>query len=209
MNKEIANALGGYFETLYDLNRDLITLCGLDIIDNAGQYEVFVKNVIQAVPRLVPYAYKKSDQKYIIVPHDGLLEFSEHISFLKDDYESILRHHYAFLENVKTIRNKFEHKMHGVQLVASGSVEGSVSFDMTYLTGDQKITLTAAEFIRFTKDINCLFSKIQKLIGAFAYENGKSDHRYYRRLIRYDFCDFNRIYESDILEIIGKAFFPF
>lgn len=39
MTVEISNALFGYFEALYDLNRNLIMLCGVDVIDNEGQYE--------------------------------------------------------------------------------------------------------------------------------------------------------------------------
>ena len=62
MTVETANALGGYFQALYDLNHDLITLCGMDIIDNSGQYEKYIKNVIQAVPRLVPYDYDKESK---------------------------------------------------------------------------------------------------------------------------------------------------
>lgn len=208
MTEEIVNALGGYFETLYNLNRDLITLCGVDVIDNSGQYEVIVKNVIQAVPRLVPYVYNKDVEKYVILPHDGLLEFVDHITFLKDDYESILENHYDFLKNVKIIRNKFEHKMHGARLMG-GSSGGLSSFDMTYLIGDREITLTATEIIRFTKDINTLFYKIQKLVNVFAYENGKAGYRYYRRLTRYNFCDFNKILDSEILKIVGKSLFPF
>lgn len=209
MTVETANALSGYFQTLYDLNHDLITLCGLDVIDNSGQYEKYIKNVIQAVPRLVPYDYDKKNQIYKINQRDGLLEFLDQIPFLLDDYESILQRHGEFLSKVKNIRNKFEHKMHGARLVAGGSVGGSVAFDMTYEVGDQKIELNAGEIIRFTKGINCTFSKIQKLIDAFAYENKKSDHPYYRRLIRYDFCDFNKIYDSEILGIVGKSLFPF
>ena len=57
MTSEITNALFGYFETLYDLNRNLITLCGVDVIDNSGQYERYIADIIQAIPRLVPYVY--------------------------------------------------------------------------------------------------------------------------------------------------------
>ena len=178
-------------------------------MDNTGHYEKYIKNVIQAVPRLVPYDYDKKNQIYKINRRDELLEFLDQIPFLLDDYESILQRHGEFLSKVKNIRNKFEHKMHGARLVAGGSVGGSVAFDMTYEVGVQKIELTAGEIIRFTKDINCTFSKIQKLIDAFAYENKKSNHPYYRRLIRYDFCDFNIIYDSDILGIVGKSLFPF
>ena len=33
MTVETTNELNGYFQTLYDLNRNLITLCGMDVID--------------------------------------------------------------------------------------------------------------------------------------------------------------------------------
>lgn len=33
MDTKIANALGGYFETLYDANVKLIKLCGINLLD--------------------------------------------------------------------------------------------------------------------------------------------------------------------------------
>jgi len=209
MTPKSINASSGYFETLYNLNRDLITLCGLDVIDNSGQYEVYIKNVLQAVPRLIPYVYDKGNEKYFIDSRDGLLEFSDQLPFLKDRYETILRDHLSFLAKVKKIRNKYEHKMHGARLVAGGSMSGRAAFDMTYEVGDQKIDLTANEFIRFTKDINSLFSDIQKEVDHFAFEVDESNHPYYRRLLRYDFRDFNKLYENPMLHLFGKALFPF
>ena len=209
MTQEIANALIGYFETLYYMNRDLITLCGLDVMDNSGQYESIIKNVIQAVPRLVPYVFSKTEQKYSIDLHDGLLEYSDNLPFLKEEYEEILRHHISVLSDIKIIRNKLEHKMHGVKLVAGGSISNTVDFDMTYMVEEKEITLTAGDIIRLTKDINCIFATVQKAVNVYAIEKRKSDHLYYRRLLRYDFEDFNRIYDSDILGIVGKSLFPF
>ncbi len=37
----------------------------------------------------------------------------------------------------------------------------------------------------------------------------EAHHPYYRRLLRYTFTDFNKVYESNVLSIIGKAMFPF
>ena len=34
MTIEIANALFGYLETLYNLNQKLVKLCGIDVIDD-------------------------------------------------------------------------------------------------------------------------------------------------------------------------------
>ena len=41
-------------------------------------------------------------------------------------------------------------------------------------------------------------------IETFAYENGFKEYFYYQRLCRFDFNDFNEIYESNILKKIGK-----
>ena len=81
--------------------------------------------------------------------------------------------------------------------------------DMTYAIGDQQITITSGELITLAKSLNTLFAKLQVLVDQFAYEQGKSDHPYYRRLLRYTFTDFNKVYESSVLSIIGKAMFPF
>lgn len=48
------------------------------------------------------------------------MEFSDDLPFLKSGYESILQKHRDFLSDIKDIRNKIEHKMHGVKLVCTG-----------------------------------------------------------------------------------------
>ena len=136
------------------------------------------------------------------------MEFIDEIPFINEDYRNILQRHYDLLKRIKRIRNKFEHKMHGARIVSSGSGSGSL-FDATYQIGDEAFDLTANELISLAKDLNTMFTKIQRLVGRFAYEQEKVDHPYYRRLIRYDFCNFNQIYESELLRNIGKAFLPF
>lgn len=208
MTSEITSALFGYFEALYNLNRNLITLCGVDVIDNFGQYETHIAEIIQDIPRLVPYVYDKENETYIITKSDGLLEFSAELPFLKDGYDSLLEKHYEFLKKVKTIRNKFEHKMHGARLMSAGS--GSlILFDMTYMLSKETITLQSGEIIRFVKQLNSLFSAIQQQVETYYSEKGRLDSPYCRRLIRYDFSDFNKIYDSPLLKTVGKALFPF
>lgn len=208
MTVKIVNSLLGYFETLYDLNRSLIMCCGLDVIDNSGKYERPLQQIIQDVPRLVPYCCNNKEGKLYIDVKDGLLEYSDELPFLIECYNDILKSNYSFLANVKAIRNKLEHKMHGVKLTSSGSSTMDM-FDVTYTIGQKDITLTATQFIKFLKQINELFSRIQKIVATFAYENEKDDHPYYCRLIRYDFCKFNKIYDCDLLMDIGQALFPF
>lgn len=208
MTIEVANAAYRYFEALYDFNRNLITLCGVNVLDDEGHYGKFIENAIHTIPQLVPYAFSKTTGRYEIDANDGLLEFSDELSFLECDYKSILQRNYDLLVKIKKIRNKFEHRMHGANIVASGS--GSISlFDVTYEIGNQYFELNASELIAFAKDLNGMFSKIQRTIDQFAHEQGKDEYLYYRRLIRYNFCDFNKIYESDLLRIFGKALLPF
>ena len=98
--------------------------------------------------------------------------------------------------------------MHGARIISSGS--GSISlFDVTCQVGDESFDLTAHELIALAKDLNTMFTKIQRLVDRFAYEQKEEDHPYYRRLIRYDFCNFNQIYKSELLRNIGKALLPF
>ena len=52
MTSEICNALFRYFEALYDLNRDLIMLCGADVLDNSGQYDKCVERVVTAIEKV-------------------------------------------------------------------------------------------------------------------------------------------------------------
>ncbi len=208
MTKEIANALRGYFETLYELNQNLIVLCGVDVIDNSGQYEKRIQDIIQDIPRLVPYVKDRTTGDLKLIERDGLLEFSNELPFMKTMYDSILSNHYEFLSKIKEIRNKFEHKMHAVTLVAGGSGGGTL-FDMTYRIAEKQIDFSAAEFIACVKEINLLFSVIQKQIDKYVFQEGKEDYPYYRRLLRFDFQNYNKIYDSDVLALVGASLFPF
>lgn len=208
MNVVIANAVFGYFEALYDLNRNLIMCCGLDVINNSGQYEKPMNEIIQDIPRLIPYAYNKSLEKYEI-KKEGLLEFADELSFLEKEYNDILCKNYVFLSDVKKIRNKLEHNMHGTRLTGSMSSSGLKLFDLNYKVEEEEITLRGEQFVCCVKQLNSLFSMIQKLIVKFAAQNDEMNHPYYRRLIRYPFSDFNPIYDSTLLKSIGQALFPF
>ena len=209
MNINIANALGCYFETLYHLNKNLITFCGTHAYkDDRWEHEKYIQSVICAIPQLIPYKFNKKLKKYEIISNDGLLEFSDELQFLKNDYESILKTHYDFLHDIKQLRNKLEHKMHGVDLIYTGG--GTLSFfDLVYCIKDKKVSVYSEQFITLVKDINELFSKIQTTIENYVYENKIENHTYSQRLLRYNFVDFNKIYDSELFRVIAKAFLPF
>ena len=200
---EIANALFGYLETLYNLNQKLVKLCGIDVIDDFESGEKEILDIIQDVPRIIPYSFNKKTQTLILKDRDGVLEYKDNISYLKEDYEKILSDNYEFLDKIRKIRNKYEHKMHGLKHKSFGS--GSFSlFDYTFMVGDESMEITAGSFIKLIKSVNNLFSKIVLDISKYAYENKKEDYLYYRRITRFDFKDFNKIYDNDILRIVGK-----
>ena len=102
--------------------------------------------------------------------------------------------------------------MHGVFLSQTGG-GNMILFKLYYRMEKQgestQIVLGANQFIKLTKELNQLFSKIQNLVGKYAYEKEKTYYSYYQRLLRYNFTDFNIIYDSDLLRTIGAAFLPF
>lgn len=100
ITKEIANALFGYLETLYNLNQKLVKLCGIDVIDDFESGEKDILDMIQDVPRIIPYSLNRKTKKLELKESNGLLEYQDSILYLKDDYEQILSENYDFLDNI-------------------------------------------------------------------------------------------------------------
>ena len=205
MNIEIANAMYGYFETLYIMNQNLIKLCGAEIFYyRFSEFEKLTLDIIQDIPRLVPYSYDNKKQDLNLDNSNGLLEYQAEIKYIKEDYQNILEKYKDNLNKIRKIRNKYEHKMHDVKYQSSGT--GTMSlFDIEFKVNKEFIIIYAGELIRLIKEINILFSKIAQEISIFAYQNGKEGYAYYERICRVDFKDFNDIYESNILRKIGKV----
>lgn len=63
MNVTVANALSGYFETLYKMNQRLVKLCGIDIMNDNNTGEDIILDLIQDIPRVIPYSVKKGSGK--------------------------------------------------------------------------------------------------------------------------------------------------
>lgn len=202
MNKEIANAMYGYLETLYIMNQKLLKLCGTNIMLDFEDSPKDVLDIIHDIPRLIPYSYNNGNLIY--KDRDGLLEFKNDIKYLENDYNEILKENYDFLDKVRKIRNKYTHKIHGVKHIASGS--GSLSmFEFSFEVDSKEIDVESEEFIKLLKELNNLFSKIIEEIKVYASENQKKEYMYYTRICRFDFKDFNKLYDSNLLKIIGKS----
>lgn len=106
MNTKVLSALSSYFETLYDMNRSIIILCGVSGFDYFGQYMKTINDMISSISRLIPYKYNKSEERYVISLDGGLLEYASELPFLEEGYNNILEQHYAFLCKAIKIRNK-------------------------------------------------------------------------------------------------------
>lgn len=209
MNKKIANSVSSYIESLYYLNQKLLKLCGNDIMyDIHSDFEKIVLDIVQEIPRLIPYScnYEKKELEY--KEWDGLLEFKNELNFLTNDYNNILLNNYDFLDKVRIIRNTYTHKMHGVEYEYSGG--GSLTlFDVGFMVDRKSIHLYSGDFLKLFKELNILFSKIVDDVRRWAYQNNKEDYLYYQRITRFDFKDFNKIYESELLRVFGKVLHQF
>ncbi len=208
MDVKIANAVGGYLETLYDVNVKLIKLCGIDIMSSYENNERLVLDIVQDIFRLFPYKYDRKKKLLALDYSGGLLEFKDAFEFLKNDFLDILKTNDELLNSIRQIRNKYEHKMHAVRIIGQGS--GSLSlFDFDFVIDEIHFSLYAGSLIALLTQLNSVYLKIQREVAFFARDNGKTDYAYYRRLTRFDFDDFSKIYQDNNLRLIGKLMHTF
>ncbi len=212
MNVTTIKALFRYFEALYNLNKNLLTLCGTNAYHHADGQEDYIDEIIITIPRLIPFKFRRNSDEIILINTDGLMRFSNDILCISRDYENIFHTHYDFLVKTKKIRNKLEHEIDNARVKSSCSSPASV-FHVTYTiddeTGEKSFTIDSEELIQMVKDLNALFSKIQKEVRTFASQIDKETDKYLWRLTRYDFINFNKIYESDLLPVFGQSMLPF
>lgn len=205
MNSKIANALSGYMEILYEMNKSTIKLCGADCLYEFENPNSIMFNIIGTIPRLIPIKYCRD--KLQLQDNDGLLEFSDEIPHLRLYYEKILHENYNVLDCIRKIRNKYEHKMHGAKAVMMGSDPStyySVIFELDLKEKTEEATITVNQLIRIIRVLNELFDELVEEIKKYAEENDKTSYRYYERISRFSFIDFNEIYDSEILKKIGR-----
>ena len=144
MNREIANAMSGYLETLYSMNQKILQLCGTNASEDFEDNSKRLLDIIQDIPRVVPYSFNNNKKILEYVDRNGLLEYKGEIIYLAEEYDKILDENYIFLDNV---RNKYEHKMHGIQHRASLS-DSSLLFEFLFDVGNKEIIVTSDDLIK-------------------------------------------------------------
>ena len=159
--------------------------------------------------QLIPYRYVKSKRVLEIDEKAGLIEFINVFGYLLNEYKMMLAIHYNTLDNVRIVRNKYEHKLHDLFFEYSIGDENMPSFFYAIKSGKKEVQINSADLILLLKDLNKLFSKLVCSVKEYAEENGKDDYPIYNRIDRFSFLDFNTIYDSNLLHTIGKLQFDF
>ena len=210
---KIANSFSGYFEVLYRMNRNLLKLCGKNYQYPDFSDENILLDLITDIPRIVPYKYNKDcknnkDCKKIeLYNKNGLLEFEENLDYLKTDYQDLFDNNYDFLDRIRKIRNKCEHRMHSVSqksVVFSPNCTYNYIFQINSNNGNEVISINTQELITFIKGLNELFTKLQKEVITFAEENNLTEYNYFKKITKFEFKEINQIYDSCILHIVGS-----
>lgn len=202
-----------YFETLYEMNQKLIILCG-DIFYFNSRKKLL--EVIQDIPRVIPYSFNNRTEKLELNERDGFLEFKGQIEYLELDFKAILENNYDFLNKIRLIRNKYEHKTHAEKPLNYGTGP-NIEFEYEFLIESDEefvVEVTSKEFIKLLKELNVLYSKIQKEIWRCSYKTGNQEednlyYQYYKKMCRFDFEKFNDIFDSNLLQIFGQSMLEF
>ena len=201
-----ANSVSRYIKTLYDINQRCIILCGTVIFNTSIDHVYEILEISREIMRLIPYS--SNNGSLYIERRDGLLEFSEELPYLQEDFETILKNNYCFLEMVKKIRNKYEHSMHVVK--NDYSFEGGKELlEVSFLIKEQRIFFRMSDCIKLMKQLNALYDQIRTDVMVFAEDNGKMNYPFYANLRIHEFSNFNEVYDSKMLKIIGNTMSPY
>ena len=202
MNPEIINSIYKYIVVLYENNQRLVKIFGIDAIDAITDGSKDILNLIQDVPRLIPYSYSDEKKEVYLIKKDGLLQYKKELPDLKKEYQTVLEKNAKCLEKIKTIRNKYEHTLHNVR--SQSCFKGNDSwFEYGFKVKDKGYRIESKELIQLFKNLNELYDGLIKQIMKYVYENKLNDT--YGSLSRIDLLGFNKIYDSGLLHEIGKA----
>ena len=201
MNQKIINAIFKYIKVLFENNQRLIKVFGMNAIDDDGTEDIL--NIIQDIPRLIPYSYCEKDDKLFLESDDGLLQYKSIITYLQDSYKKILNDNPECLKKIKKIRNKCEHELHNIEN-PSQYTNNDDWFEYFFKIKSKKYSIESEELVKLFKELNILYDRLISDMLNYAYSK-KIDHCFFSKLSRIKLLDFNKLYESKLLYEIGKA----
>lgn len=117
--------------------------------------------------RMIPF---KEKEEIKLNKKDGICLLKKHIPFLMEDLQKILLKNVEILLDIKSIRNKYEHEPHNVNVVfttSSGTSFASVSIHCK----EKIITINTMEFTYIIYDLNILMNKIKEYVCKIEKEN--------------------------------------
>ena len=205
--KDFVGNLYVYCEELYNTNKKLIELVGLDCINNAPQMESIFLFLSCSLMRLVPCNRQNKEKKLALSWEDGILPFKNELSFLENDYNQLFCSHNVLLETIKDVRNKIEHCPHKLDFQSSDSGTQILPIIRFKLQGEAKNwQLNSEDIVSLIKNLNEIFDKIIKELRAYVFTHypEKQSHPYYQRLCKLDYRRFNHLLESPLLRDISK-----
>lgn len=179
-SKELLFMFSTYYRTMYAINQDFIKLCGLDAyresMRDSDEDRNTLMRILVNIPRVIPYAITPTNNSIKLSPRDSLMGLKEQIHFknIEKDYQEIIDNNKVTLNNIKTIRNKFEHSPHLMRqiIVESSSSPKGELFGFIYEIKGRAYELHYSDLLRLIIQLNKLFDNIRdELIAA----NGQED----------------------------------
>lgn len=202
---EFVRSFYSYYEVLYGCNQKLLHLIGTDVISHPKDDILLMLEIIDNIPRLIPYGFDNIKNDYTICPQDGLMEFSNKVPLLAKKYNEILNNHKNLLKNIKDIRNKFEHKLHDIKVTRrSGGSTNSFTIEFTIKKGSSVMDISCYDLVNLFKDLNSLFDDVSEWCGKYSMVNHNLNILYNCKYSSFHFKDFNEIYDSDLIKKIGR-----
>ena len=206
--KNFAGNLYIYCEELYNTNKNLIELIGLDCIDHILQMESIFLRISCSLMKLIPCNRRNKEKELALVPKDGVLLFQTELSFLRGDYDQLLTSHCALLGTLKDVRDKTEHCPHKLEFMRAGSGTTILPRICFGFQGEEtECQLYSEDIVKLIIDLNKIFDKIVGELRTYisTYHSEEQSHPYYRKLSRLDYGRFTRLLESSLLLDISKS----
>ncbi len=211
------NGIAIYCEWLYEVNKKIIELTGLDCINDRIKMEKLFLEISSNIMKLVPCKTDMKNRKAEQTRKDGILDFTSELDFLQDDYDDLFNKYNRALYKIKIIRNKYEHIPHKLKMMNSSS--GSTSYPnvtFTYDNGrkniyiydkDYNYDVKTEEFIEIVNLLNTTFNKIINELKKFRETNDEKygDHPFLVKYTAINYEIFNRLFKCNLLSDIGKA----